>query len=508
MKLLPPWRFVKKALRILLFTLATLITLTLLLASWLSFQGRREWHQTKQALLARGEKLSLPELAPPPIPDQLNFYADPLWTKAASKEDSEALESNPHLSLLSQKPDLNEITFLKRQFPAFSDLDYNTSREAIASRALWHADNTKDRVAQQQLPAFLLHLLQPLFPLLNHVEKLLDRPSARSSWDLSDPFAVHTEIGSLLTLSNVYYLRALAYARSGETVWAYDDIRAVFRLSEISASDPFMICHLIRLSQISMALVDVNEGIKSHLWSEEQLASFMKILSRQDVLRTMKNGLQAERGFFNQAMELLLLHQKPFLEIHQIFTNQEPAKQTPLQGYHTLIWQAAGFTYCQVFAAADQAYFNRAIQDYINAFDAAQGRGLSSSIEDDYRLKSESRNARYLFSSLILPALSGSFKRTAHTQDSINQTLIACALERYRLAHGEYPASLSALIPSYLPSLPPSIMNLTPMHYERTAPDHFRLWSDGWNGTNENGTPTSRKLHDADWVWAERLKSP
>ncbi len=78
-------RFIFRALRFLLFAAIVLATLVALALSVSSYNSRREWAKTKADLIARGEKLSLVELAPPPIPDEQNFYAAPLWLELADR---------------------------------------------------------------------------------------------------------------------------------------------------------------------------------------------------------------------------------------------------------------------------------------------------------------------------------------------------------------------------------------------------------------------------------------
>ncbi len=75
--------WLRNGVRILLFLVLSAVTLVVLAYSWLSYAGRRDWARAKQELIARGEKLSLAELAPKPIPDSENFFADPLWAELA-----------------------------------------------------------------------------------------------------------------------------------------------------------------------------------------------------------------------------------------------------------------------------------------------------------------------------------------------------------------------------------------------------------------------------------------
>ena len=82
-------------------------------------------------------------------------------------------------------------------------------------------------------------------------------------------------------------------------------------------------------------------------------------------------------------------------------------------------------------------------------------------------------------------------------QTSVNQAVIACALERYRLAHGTYPETLDLLLPVYLGSIPRDIVRGRPMNYERTEEDGYVLRGAGANGIIDQGKPSSD-----DWLWS------
>ena len=95
-----------------------------------------------------------------------------------------------------------------------------------------------------------------------------------------------------------------------------------------------------------------------------------------------------------------------------------------------------------------------------------------------------------------------SWQTTAHNQAMVNEAEIACALERYHHAHGEYPKTLEALVPQYIEKLPHDIIGGQPLHYCRTSDGKFLLYSVGWDERDDGGTPGT--LHDpsqGDWVW-------
>jgi hypothetical protein len=108
-----------------------------------------------------------------------------------------------------------------------------------------------------------------------------------------------------------------------------------------------------------------------------------------------------------------------------------------------------------------------------------------------------------LIARVLLPSLSRIIIRSAETQTAANQAAIACALERYRLANGNFPDTLDALAPKFIAQLPKDVINNQPMKYRRTSDGQFVLYSVGWNEKDDGGTP-GKTLFDeknGDWVW-------
>jgi hypothetical protein len=97
-------------------------------------------------------------------------------------------------------------------------------------------------------------------------------------------------------------------------------------------------------------------------------------------------------------------------------------------------------------------------------------------------------------------------KSFSKTQNTVDMALLACALESYRLVKGEYPANLNSLVPEYLETIPPDVVNGEPLHFQRTANGSFKLYSIGWNGQDDGGVIGTNQFerygpNTGDWVW-------
>jgi hypothetical protein len=108
-----------------------------------------------------------------------------------------------------------------------------------------------------------------------------------------------------------------------------------------------------------------------------------------------------------------------------------------------------------------------------------------------------------------LPIFSRAWQTAARQQTLANQAFLACALERYRLAHGCFPNSLTALTPEFADHLPLDITSGQALQYRLQEDGQFLLYSVGWDAAAE-GKPLSHSgstyadYPQGHWVWNSR----
>jgi hypothetical protein len=106
-----------------------------------------------------------------------------------------------------------------------------------------------------------------------------------------------------------------------------------------------------------------------------------------------------------------------------------------------------------------------------------------------------------LLAAIAVPNFTKAEQTTAHNQTLVNEAQIACALERYQLAHGEYPETLDVLVPQFIEKLPHDIIGGQPLIYRPTADGKFLLYSIGWNEKDDGGKSGGNDFTRGDWVW-------
>jgi len=111
-----------------------------------------------------------------------------------------------------------------------------------------------------------------------------------------------------------------------------------------------------------------------------------------------------------------------------------------------------------------------------------------------------------IFAKMLMPVFSHIPQITAFTQSEVDMAMVACALERYRLAQGQYPEQLNALVPRFVAVLPHDIINGQALKYRLTTNGRFILYSVGWNEKDDGGVVATNKegrqdVLQGDWVW-------
>lgn len=112
-----------------------------------------------------------------------------------------------------------------------------------------------------------------------------------------------------------------------------------------------------------------------------------------------------------------------------------------------------------------------------------------------------------IMSAVLIPLMVPYFQKVGFCQTMMDESVIACALERYRLAKGgQFPESLAALSPDFLATIPHDVVSGEPLKYH-AVDNAFTLYSIGWNEKDDGGeivmkpNSTARDLSQGDWAW-------
>jgi len=235
-----------------------------------------------------------------------------------------------------------------------------------------------------------------------------------------------------------------------------------------------------------------------HRWTDQQLAGLETELSKQDFLADYEFSMRSERAF---AIDIF--------ENQRLTRQQIVAVQDSDQITNNFRLMPEGYFY------QNELNFARVSQKYILPLVDTNSRIISP---DAYKHANDSIIAQMkhyspnkVQSQMAFPVVGATVKRFALAQNSVDLARIACALERYHLAHGTYPETLAALAPQFIENVPHDVINGQSLHYQRTDDGKFLLYSVGWNETDDGGHIGLTKNGSwdnskGDWIWPSSAK--
>jgi hypothetical protein len=462
------WQTARRAL-IGLAVLSTLIAIFYAVEDW---RGKRAWEQCKRELEARGVVLDWDKFIPPPVPDDQNFFKAPKmqeWFVGRGTND------------LSRR--------LVNTNTASVGTDHNTITTPAAAVAYlkWSDQWEQD------------------FDL---IREALKRPFARMEGDYEQPFAVQVpNFVTLRSTAQTLAQRAHCYLLLGQPENARQELTLLHDLCRMLEGRPTgkpmtLVAAMINVAVTGLYVDSIAAGMKARAWPEPQLAALQSQLEQINLLPIVAGSFSDERAAVSHT-----------LEKNTGFPYDPPTFRHWLKdpAYRFLKLAPRGWVYQNMVAGANHSI--------IEAFELENNLMLPRKIEEaNRRIASLQRSwsSPYVYLATYgLPNYNRATQTLARNQTKVNQAALVCALERYRLAHGQYPEALDALVPQFIAKLPHDIIGGQPLKYRRTDPPSqgpgaagggFVLYSVGWNETDDGGQAVLDKdgrpeLDKGDWVW-------
>jgi len=489
-----------------LIALAGLITLAAVLITEEDWRGKHDWSAYRQAAEARGEHLDLTWVVPPAVPDDRNFFAAPALATALR---AERQKNNSNATPVVNQLDLD----LWRGDSSLWPTNGNWQMRTLTDLKSWqnyfrgYSQSPAGRTngfpfsPEPQTPAADVLLALNLFdPAITELRQASQRPEARLPMAYEQGLEDISNLLPWLAIEKrwmqVIELRTLAELQAGRSQPALDDEKLSLRLADTFRDQPFLISHLVRLAMMSLALQSVYEGIAAHQWNDAQLAGLDASLASEDFLGDFQRAMRGERTCGVYYYETMRLTRQVKLELGT--TGNE------LVVTNSLFWTPSAFFYQNELAAARM--YDQFILPLADPAKHTISLPRYRAGQDDFQRATNHFSPYSVLSAMTFPSVAKSIQKFALTQAHVDFARLACALERYRLVHGDYPENLEAITPQFIATLPPDIINGQPLHYRRTSEGRYILYSVGWNETDDGGTTILTKAgridpEKGDWVW-------
>lgn len=480
------WGSLRRAL-IGLVGLATLIGLLVTEENW---RGKHAWETYRHEQEAKGENFDWQAFAPPTVPEDENFLAAPAFT-----------------NLLNDKTAFNPFPRSSERFP-YSFGNWQNARLTDlkswqrAYRQLRADDNGEafPLSPQPQAPAAdVLFALSKFDPQVEALRQASLRPQAFIPIHYEDGFnavaqSMLPNLAASKRCAQLLDVRSLAELAAGKSSNALGDVELLFRVNDALRNPPFLISGLVRMAILGIGIQPIWEGLAKHQWSDQQLAVLETILGGEDFLSDYELAMRGERNCAISTYENMR-------RTGEMIISGDDAHIATIK----MRWMPNAFFYQNelAFARLDQAWLFPMVDIPSRIISPAVQRRIIAEV----RAAQKHYSPYTIEARMMVPALDAAVNKFAFAQASIDLARVGCALERYHLAHGQYPDSLAALEPQYIPQVPHDIINGQALHYRLKPNGRFVLYSVGWNETDDGGVVVTDPKHgtvrrDAgDWVW-------
>jgi hypothetical protein len=343
-----------------------------------------------------------------------------------------------------------------------------------------------------------------LFPVLQYLRQAsATRTQCRFNEDFSvdPPFARPATLITLqINLARLLVIHGLLALHEREPDLALEDLRTILILAKGAEHSPSLVAQLIAIGIRTIGDVLVYNGLAEHAWSVPQLTQLQENLGSEDFLLSFQFGLKTEAAAFARLFQIIRANPSNWVKLVTVGDIQHPKRWVDY-----------------IFPVG-----------WIDSNESGHLRFLLelTSVPDSNNRTLSPRKVKVLFDDLMANAplwkpwnvlaftASKPFiylpRNFAIAQTTVNQSMIACAIERYRSTHASYPLSLGALVPLYLAAVPHDVINGQPYHYRLKPDGSYLLYSVGWNETDDGGTvvldkndPQHHRIDydQGDWVW-------
>lgn len=431
-----------------------------------NWRGNRAWQAHVAAQKAKGVRYDPSLFAPPVVPESENFAKHPFIAARLAAWDAPV---KPKTAVLPKA-----IQDLKPQ-----------PLEA------WKSGQPVDLAALRALG--LDAALEGAKGDLAVLAEAAKRPRCRLL-DRYDDFNTVPGLLGFRGLGRLSALRAVVALREGRSEAALEDVLTQLSFCRHLQGEPQLLSQLLALALEGMVIQPLWEGVQGHAWTEVQLARLEAAMAELAPMSRLREAYDYERLAFGEN----LVHKGPeVLGFSLLFDEQETrVKRLLAKVAFPRGWFALNALHLDEWWLSTMG--ERLQGDVFHADVETQVSKRLEALVDRARY-----NPTYRLAGIFIPAMLSAAPRAAERASFLSQARLACALERYRLAHRTYPERLEALVPAFLAQVPRDSVEARAFVYARTEKG-YRLYSLGLDGKDEGGR---MEILDAtrmgpDWVWA------
>jgi hypothetical protein len=418
----------------------------------------------KTELIAKGEKLTIAELSPPPPPANASNGARAFMQLM---KDYKVPNDYPYMMRMVA-PGLAQVVHTNLVVAEMFNYEQNLSNVAKLREVLKAPVLNFDLDYSQGFDLSLPHLSK-----LKAAEQLIT-----------------------ITAMQTFYSKNFSEA-SGDLLTAVDLVR-------VYTNDPLMISGLVRVAMAQIAIGLTWEGLQSDEWTDPQLAELQVKWRSMKLFADSSAVLAFERAC--GIVEIAKLREAPNADSLALANPSFAPSGTPADNgvldkvthqfgslyYHLRfsIWKSS-WSYDEELCLlqVEQALIETARNANDTGAFAPAFKRFDQQASNINQLHPDATN-HFLFGELNDQVFVHYLQRLALTETARRLCVVAIALKRYHLQHGTYPATLNDLVPAFLSTVPADFMDDKPLRYKLRPDGDFLLYSVGEDGQDDGGDPT------------------
>jgi hypothetical protein len=344
-----------------------------------------------------------------------------------------------------------------------------------------------------------------LVPAFDEIREALKRPYAILPGDYSQPYRMPIpNFVTMRALAQTLGQRVQCYLLLNEPDKALHELMLIHDVCRILEKPPTgkpetLVEAMINVAIMGLYVQIIAEGCRRNEWQEPQLAALQEQLKDTDLSPFVFEAFREMPAHVSRNVEIIPPQRWYSLTLGK-----------PNWSMKTIYWlMPRGWVYQNIIVAVQLQ------QLWSDGFDPASEMISPQILEASMRKAQttlKQHSPYHIFASIAVPNFSKAWQTAAYNQTMVNEAQIACALERYHLANGQYPDTLDALVPQFIETIPHDIIGGQPLLYRRTDDGKFLLYSVGWNETDDGGQQDPHRGYPyndyskGDWTWPVTAK--
>lgn len=465
----------------------------------------------KKMLRAKGEKLELGEVLPPPVPPESN--------SVNAVQDAFRMFGSGSDNI----PDAMKMVAPGKAMIGWLQPDVRGSGTGSDFTNSW--DEFAAGIAANR-------------PVIESLHEVLERPRL--------DFQLNYKKGIALLLPHLAPLKqaaqkleaaAICDLHNGDTGAAATNILTLLGLVQRNAAEGLLISHLVRIAMTAIAVTPTWELLQATNVTDAQLAAVQKGWEQMNFFRDAENTFVMERVWMTETIRKSRASHEGFQETFGRSASMSSSGSSPGSGGWSWPLDLEEITERPRLAIGEVMWRSSwSYSDELRALQSGQIivetlRTMQTNQSQFYKADYDAMTARLsavgitnageAFSrALRIPdfreffgEFSSAIGRTLRIESARRVVVTAMALKRFQLKHGKLPGTLNELAPEFFPSVPIDPYDGKSLRYHPNPDGTYLLYSVGEDGRDDGGDPTNtasgnsslywQNNHARDWVWPQ-----